>query len=532
MSSAMALLLLQLMTGAGPRAATAQTRPAAACTVSGVVADAVSGAPIADATVELTAPDGNREQTSGRDGGFVFAGLPAGRYELFAERQGYQTARYLQHANFFSTVVAGPGLRTTGLRLELEPEAVLDGTVSDEGGDAVRGARVELFRRNPDSGEVARLEDGMTDDLGNYEFAPLAPGVYYVAVMAKPWYNVPSWPPSNPPPPPARVVISTIIRPPMLHADLDFLYPVTFYVGATDWREAAPIAIRSGGRVQADVTLVATRPEHITVHQEPQSGPGPRYPPAVIPDAFGQPLYGTLSGNQVTRPTADGGLDLFLSLTPGEYLMQRGPDGTSTPMTVTGDAEMTLADSSATPAGTDVGGTLQLASGGPPPAGFMVILTEPPRVWNARTGPHGEFVFHNIMPGTYALRTPAGPLLTVTVSGQPVTVQAVIQGRRAVASVKGEVVEQGESASGVLVVLAPEATVSWQDARMDQSDSDGTFSLSNVLPGKYRLIAVRAGWDLVQTPDEFLQKYGAKAIEVEIPAGLRSFPLKPVEVQP
>jgi hypothetical protein len=31
--------------------------------------------------------------------------------------------------------------------------------------------------------------------------------------------------------------------------------------------------------------------------------------------------------------------------------------------------------------------------------------------------------------------------------------------------------------------------------RRDQSDSDGTFSLYNVLPGKYTVVAIRNEWD-------------------------------------
>jgi hypothetical protein len=32
--------------------------------------------------------------------------------------------------------------------------------------------------------------------------------------------------------------------------------------------------------------------------------------------------------------------------------------------------------------------------------------------------------------------------------------------------------------------------------RRDQSDSDGTFTLPDVLPGRYRILAIENGWDL------------------------------------
>lgn len=35
-----------------------------------------------------------------------------------------------------------------------------------------------------------------------------------------------------------------------------------------------------------------------------------------------------------------------------------------------------------------------------------------------------------------------------------------------------------------------------ENSRMDESDSDGTFSLGGILPGEYVLIAIKDGWDL------------------------------------
>ena len=32
--------------------------------------------------------------------------------------------------------------------------------------------------------------------------------------------------------------------------------------------------------------------------------------------------------------------------------------------------------------------------------------------------------------------------------------------------------------------------------RRDQSDSDGTFTLAGILPGHYRVIAIKHGWEL------------------------------------
>ena len=48
-----------------------------------------------------------------------------------------------------------------------------------------------------------------------------------------------------------------------------------------------------------------------------------------------------------------------------------------------------------------------------------------------------------------------------------------------------------------MVLLVPESGENIEDdSRMDQSDSDGTFAIGAILPGKYRLMAIEDGWDL------------------------------------
>jgi hypothetical protein len=52
--------------------------------------------------------------------------------------------------------------------------------------------------------------------------------------------------------------------------------------------------------------------------------------------------------------------------------------------------------------------------------------------------------------------------------------------------------------------------------RRDQSDSDGTFTLSGVVPGRYTLMAIEDGWDLEWADPGVLQKYIAGGETVEI----------------
>jgi hypothetical protein len=54
--------------------------------------------------------------------------------------------------------------------------------------------------------------------------------------------------------------------------------------------------------------------------------------------------------------------------------------------------------------------------------------------------------------------------------------------------------------------------------RRDQSDSDGTFSLTNIVPGRYRLLAIEGGWDLEWGNRDVLNAFLKKSIPVEVHA--------------
>lgn len=48
-----------------------------------------------------------------------------------------------------------------------------------------------------------------------------------------------------------------------------------------------------------------------------------------------------------------------------------------------------------------------------------------------------------------------------------------------------------------MILLVPEnPEINLPLFRRDQSDSDGTFTLLDVLPGRYKVMAIENGWDL------------------------------------
>jgi hypothetical protein len=58
--------------------------------------------------------------------------------------------------------------------------------------------------------------------------------------------------------------------------------------------------------------------------------------------------------------------------------------------------------------------------------------------------------------------------------------------------------------------------------RRDQSDSDGSFNLAGIVPGKYTVVAIENGWDLEWSNPAVLQKYlaGGHAVQIGANANL------------
>ncbi len=59
-----------------------------------------------------------------------------------------------------------------------------------------------------------------------------------------------------------------------------------------------------------------------------------------------------------------------------------------------------------------------------------------------------------------------------------------------------------------MIVLVPEDAANNAPLfRRDQSDSDGTFTLATILPGKYTVLAIENGWELEWANPTVLKPY-------------------------
>jgi len=97
------------------------------------------------------------------------------------------------------------------------------------------------------------------------------------------------------------------------------------------------------------------------------------------------------------------------------------------------------------------------------------------------------------------------------------TVELTVTMSEKAGRIDGTVLRDGKSLSQAMVVLVPEPFQGNVDLiQRDQSDSDGTFSLYQVLPGRYRIVAIANGWELDWQKPAVLRPYLEHGEPVEI----------------
>src|SRR5712691_9119826 len=180
-----AAIALLVLLGAG-QALWGQADPSL---VAGVVIDAGNGLPIRKAYVSLTtAEDSPAEALAITDssGRFAFANVPSGRYQLHAQRDGYQQAWYgAPTPNHAPGVIAlNSGETRQDFVFRMTPLGAISGVVLDQDGDPLDGAMVSVWMPWFERGKPGFAERGstVTNDRGQYQITDVVPGRYLVMV--------------------------------------------------------------------------------------------------------------------------------------------------------------------------------------------------------------------------------------------------------------------------------------------------------------------------------------------------------------
>jgi hypothetical protein len=104
--------------------------------------------------------------------------------------------------------------------------------------------------------------------------------------------------------------------------------------------------------------------------------------------------------------------------------------------------------------------------------------------------------------------------------GQDVQLKVVVS--EGTGRVTGVALKDGKPLDGVMIVLVPEIPEhNLVLFRRDQSDSDGSFALPGVHPGKYTVVAIEDGWDVEWLTPGVLEKYLAGGEVVRVTANAK-----------
>jgi carboxypeptidase family protein len=492
----------------------ASPHPTGPYRIAGVVVNAKTGSPLAGASVQIQDAknwQSVRAVTTSDDGHFEFR-VMAGKFGLRGARHGFITSYYEAHGAFSSAVVTGVGLETEHLRLRLPPDAVLGGKVLDENGEPVRGADVHIYRedRSTGIGRITSVDTTTTDDQGSYEATPLAQGTYFVAVNATPWYAVH----------PVTGHDAGVDR------SLDVAYPITYYGDVAQPDEATPIPVRGGDHLEANIHLSPLPALHLTLHFDSDRGPGPSM---LVPTFDG---YEEIrSGGALISP----GLYEIIGIAPGKYQV-RIPNASGElqepkEMEIAGGIDLDTLSSR--PVGS-VTVTVQMRDGGKVPDQLLLALRPANSVhqvdWRRVNG--NQASFSDVAPGRYDLlaatndrgysvvSTSSGDAQssgkTVEVSsGASLEISASIVG--GMSNIEGVAKRESKPVSGAMIVLVPENPDANQELfRRDESDLDGTFTLLNVVPGSYTVVAIEDGWDLDWAKAAVLSRFLPKGERIQV----------------
>jgi len=486
--------------------------------ISGKVVQLDTGTPLAGAQVMLSGTT-VRMASSGDDGRFEFADLPAGRYFLRASLGGYVDPSSSGILDIGSQLEVADGQLLDDIDLALARGGVVVGRVIDEFGDPVTGAeiRVETAGWGPDGRYLETVSLGLgqsslflsTNDLGEFRVYGLAPGDYFVSARMR-GFGAPLTP-----------------GPGGDERTEGFL--PTYFPGTSEVAEAQAVRIRAGGETATDFAMVPGRMGRISGTVVTVSGRSPSglhvYLRVQTSTSSGQ-----IDGGAVG---ADGAFDVG-NVPPGTYtLIVREPGGGGGPDTETAALPITVARRDISGlrltarAGARIAGRVEWEGTSPQPDRPIQIRTRPAEWSPGPMGMIGAGTSTYLNPGngtvdendTFEMDGITGTVLVrpgvpapwalkaVIVEGRDITDVGVeahsLGGDRVIRVVLTDRMPEitgsvrsarGQPVANSIAVILPQqpitgigATRFTQTARTDQR---GTFRLQSLPPGRYVAAAV------------------------------------------
>ena len=231
-------------------------QPAGRGVISGSVVDAATGDPVRKAIVTVTWHGTPRSWATLRTDGsgkFSFEGLPAGKYDLHANKSGLGTAIYgaASVRELGDLLTLGDGEIHGDIKLRFLRSASISGRVVDSEGEPVAGANVTLLRPSREFGERVLMNQlgASTNDRGEFKISGVQLGQYYLRCI----------------PTGGAFVGSLVYTSPGVEPGRREMMVPQYYGGTRDSKDAAPLIVRSGDALTGiDFHLTAERPATIS----------------------------------------------------------------------------------------------------------------------------------------------------------------------------------------------------------------------------------------------------------------------------
>jgi protocatechuate 3,4-dioxygenase beta subunit len=477
---------------ATPPATALQEAPAdTRVTVAGRVVNALSAEAVRRAAVTLSPLRGKGKEvnaTTDQDGRFTLRAEP-GAYRLSGERPGFRKQQFGARLNPDAGAVLGvaAGQNIADLLFKLAPDAVISGSVLNQEGEPVPSLIVTTLRNGYQSGKRQWVTVGssQTNDRGEYRIAGLRAGNYRVMVTEM---NIgialaaTSAKSASPDKPEAAYASTWLGNTP----DPERAAVIDLKMG--DDRRGANIQMQKARTVSVKGKVVDYRENLVMLVMLVRRGEGDRDPGRF---ALVQPE----------------GLFDIRGVVPGSYLLTSR--SVSDPTKAAGAMPVEVADQ-------PIEG-LQFRMGAAAEVSGRVISEQPAKDLevalgstdfdtgtspSAHPGADGSFSMSGILPVTYRLRVTGLPedgyLKSVKVDGREadeanLSLTAGNQLEIALGA-RGAVIEGtvnaagGKPLAGAVVTLIPE---SGRDSRYRSATADdkGSYKISGIAPGKYRLLA-------------------------------------------
>jgi hypothetical protein len=480
-------------------------------TITGTVADSVTGEPIPRALVRT---NGMIQRTAFTDseGHFQIDGLPPVQISVIAQKPGYT----LSNDDFHSWFQVGAN--TPALVIKLAPQSAIYGRVTDLSGQPIEHMPLRLTARALREGRKMWEQRGMTesDEDGHFRFANLMPGTYYVA--AGPLDSEP------------RILTAGE------RAKTGF--PHVYYPGVPDFSSAQPIQLSAGQQMEADFSLST-----VPIYQVSGTVSG-RQPDQGV----GFQLL-TLSGDDISLPTnyTEAGTFKLEDVPAGSYIVRAISQAGSQPMraeahvnvaTNIEDLRLTLAPTVTIPivvrmeSRASSGGNASPWSPDHPPLSVRLIPADPNTAerfsgFDQRSG-HPTMVLQDVDPGTYtAVLMPQPPWYVQSAnyaqtnllyddmqvsSGQGYPMEIVL--RDDSASLTATVKSSDGSLENATVVVAPQPAGKVMPRVVRGGSNE--FSANGLPPGEYLVFAFDRVDDLEYANPDAFAPYASQAAHMTL----------------